>query len=128
MRGFDCRPLDAQDMNCIMGLTTSDKPALLIIRLLFGFAFNSVFVKLTKNINKLWDGNAVYTTWKALLILHWLISKLMGQLQVIINKLCFRGGRAERVAATSCHLLLTRSLFLPCPYFHFELCGWWEGV
>ena len=38
-----------------------DKPARLIIRLLFGFVSDSVFVKLNKNENKYWDGNAVYT-------------------------------------------------------------------
>ena len=42
-----------------------DKPARLIVRLLFGFTSDSVFasdsviVKLTKNVNKYWDGNAV---------------------------------------------------------------------
>ena len=35
------------------------KPACLIIRLLFLFAFDSLFVKLNKNINKYYDGNAV---------------------------------------------------------------------
>jgi len=31
---------------------------------------------------------------------------------------CFGGGRAVKAAATSCRLLITHSLFLPCPHIH----------
>ena len=37
-----------------------DKPARLIIRCLFGFSSDYVFVKLNQNINKYWDSNALY--------------------------------------------------------------------
>ena len=37
-----------------------EKPARLIIRLSFGFVFDSVFVKLNKNENEYWGGNTVY--------------------------------------------------------------------